>query len=95
MRSLKPVDVALDYAGELLGRVTPRLGTVELTGAGTNLYFEEALDYPVMSLDQSRVNVLEALIGTGDAFQRAFETLTGESPHKKAILLSVMAKSVR
>ncbi|MEM6658094.1 MAG: NAD(P)-dependent oxidoreductase [Pseudomonadota bacterium] len=82
------VDIALDCAGELLGRVTPRLGTVELTGTGTNRYQAAGdLSYPVISVDQSQVKVLEALFGTGDAFQRAFSTLTGETLKGKDVLL--------
>lgn len=81
-------DIALDCAAELLGRITPRIGTVELTGTGSNLYAEtDDLSYPVISVDQSRVKVLEALFGTGDAFQRAFTTLTRESLKNRAVLL--------
>ncbi|NVO58226.1 hypothetical protein HW561_20770 [Rhodobacteraceae bacterium B1Z28] len=82
------VDIVLDCAGELLRRVSPKLGAVELTGTGTNLYAAaDDLSYPVISVDQSRVKVLEALFGTGDAFQRAFSTLTGERLQDNSILL--------
>lgn len=81
-------DIVLDCAAELLGRITPRIGAVELTGTGTNLYAEAGeLNYPVISVDQSRVKVLEALFGTGDAFQRAFFELTGENLNDRAVLL--------
>ncbi|WP_299951928.1 NAD(P)-dependent oxidoreductase [uncultured Ruegeria sp.] len=81
-------DIVLDCAAELLGRVTPKMGAVELTGTGSNIYAETPnLNYPVISVDQSRVKVLEALFGTGDAFQRAFTTLTGEDLHGRDVLL--------
>ncbi|WP_282605714.1 NAD(P)-dependent oxidoreductase [Pelagibius sp. Alg239-R121] len=82
------VDVTLDCAGELIDRVTPRIGAVELTGTGTQRYLARTdLNYPVISVDQSSVKNLEALLGTGDAFVRAFVELTGESLKARSVML--------
>ncbi|MGH8791906.1 MAG: NAD-binding protein [Stackebrandtia sp.] len=69
------VDVALDCGGELLSHVKPRVGAGELTGTGTARYRQARLEHPVIAVDESRVKDLEALLGTGEAFVRAFRQL--------------------
>ncbi|PMN65682.1 NAD-binding protein [Enterovibrio norvegicus] len=71
------VDICLDCAGELIGKVRPSIGCVEITGTGTNKYTAANIDYPVISVDMSKVKALEAMLGTGEAFVRAFSELTG------------------
>jgi len=84
----KDVDVMLDCAGELLDRIRPRIGAVELTGTGTQRYAAKTcLTYPVISVDQSSVKDLEALLGTGDGFVRAFEELAGESVAGRSVVV--------
>ncbi|WP_161972840.1 NAD-binding protein [Enterovibrio baiacu] len=70
------IDICLDCAGELIGKVRPSIGCVEITGTGTNKYTAANLDYPVISVDMSKVKALEAMLGTGEAFVRAFSELT-------------------
>jgi len=69
-------DVVLDCAAEILDVVEPRIGTVEITGTGTNKYEAANLNYPTISVDQSAVKYLEGVLGTGEAFVRAFLELT-------------------
>lgn len=69
-------DIAMDCAGELSDVVHPRLGVVELTGSGTHRYSEARTPQPVVSIDLSRVKALEAVLGTGEAFVRAYRELT-------------------
>jgi adenosylhomocysteinase len=68
-------DVVLDCGGELQPLVTPRLGTCELTGTGSQRYRAAAPTYPVIAVDESRVKDLEALLGTGRSFVHAFQRL--------------------
>ena len=80
-------DICLDCCGELLGLVTPRIGTAEITRTGAIRYGSHPLSYPVISVDDSKVKYLEAVLGTGDAFVRAFQELTGESIHHKKFMV--------
>ena len=64
-------DFHLDCCGELLVLPPPRLGAVELTQTGSKLYQNSVLDYPVVSVDDSRLKLLETFFGTGDGFFRA------------------------
>ncbi|CAA0097389.1 Adenosylhomocysteinase [BD1-7 clade bacterium] len=72
-------DVHLDCAAELLDITPPRLGTIELTGTGTQKYQHSDLSFPCISIDLSSVKALETCLGTGEAFVRAFNQLTGKS----------------
>ncbi len=80
-------DIALDCGGELLGRVTPRIGAAEMTRTGTIGYESTALSYPVISIDGSTIKSIESVLGTGDAFVRAFQVLTGESIQHKRFMV--------
>ena len=80
-------DICLDCCGELLGLVTPRIGTAEITRTGAIRYGSHSLSYPVISVDDSKVKYLEAVLGTGDAFVRAFQELTGESIHRRKFMV--------
>lgn len=80
-------DLCLDCAGELAGRVTPRIGTVELTRTGANKYAAMAPRHPILCIDDSRVKDLETLLGTGDGFLRAFLALSGADIRGRRFLL--------
>lgn len=69
-------DIHLDCAAELLHRKPPKIGTVEITGTGTNKYGSENTNFPVISVDMSVIKRLEGVLGTGEAFVRAFKKLT-------------------
>lgn len=71
-------DFHLDCAAELISRVAPKIGTVEITGTGTNKYSKIEPDYPIISVDKSKIKSLETILGTGEAFVRAFKELTKE-----------------
>ncbi len=71
-------DIYLDCAGELLDIGKPKIGTVEITGTGTNKYSKAKTAYPVISVDQSKIKNLEGVLGTGEAFVRAFKELAQE-----------------
>ena len=80
-------DIHLDCAAELLHKKPPKIGTVEITGTGTNKYGEADLSFPVISIDLSPVKYLEGVLGTGEAFVRAFKQLTSENiAHKKFMI---------
>lgn len=74
-RFTEEFDVVLDCGGELQPVVTPRLGTCELTGTGSQRYRAAEPAYPVIAVDESRVKDLEALLGTGRSFVHAFQCL--------------------
>lgn len=80
-------DICMDCAGELLGLATPKIGTVEITGTGTNKYREAKTNYPVISVDQSKIKNLEAVLGTGEAFVRAFIELSNENIKDKKFMV--------
>ena len=71
-------DFHLDCAAELLGKNPPNIGAVELTATGTKKYESVELEYPVISVDQSGIKNIECVLGTGEAFVRAFKELTNE-----------------
>jgi len=73
------VDIVMDSGGELINYLTPRIGSIEVTGSGAGRYRNTALNYPVMSIDDSAVKQLESCLGAGEAFIRAFSQLVGQS----------------
>lgn len=80
-------DITMDCAAELLGKTNPRIGAVEITGTGTNKYKAATTNYPVISVDQSRIKHLEGVLGTGEAFVRAFIELTNENIQNKKMMV--------
>ncbi|MEM9461700.1 MAG: DUF3293 domain-containing protein [Myxococcota bacterium] len=80
-------DVCLDVAGELYGKVEPRLGTVEITRTGSLRYRASTPTYPVIAVDDCRVKELETILGTGEGFVRSFIELTHESLTDKTVLV--------
>lgn len=80
-------DIHLDCAAELIFRRSPRIGTVEITGTGTNKYGASKNEYPIISVDKSKIKSLEGVLGTGEAFVRAFEELTHEDISDKSFMV--------
>ena len=80
-------DFHLDCAAELITKNPPRIGTVEITGTGTNKYGAAQLNYPVISVDQSTIKNLEGVLGTGEAFLRAFEELTTQDTTNQSFMI--------
>jgi adenosylhomocysteinase len=64
-------DFCMDCCGELISVVHPKIGAVELTQTGSMKYREIATDYPVISVDDSKLKILETFFGTGESFVRA------------------------
>lgn len=76
-------DLHLDCCAELLGTKAPRLGAVELTQSGSMMYQAANLDYPVVSVDDSKLKVLETFLGTGEGFARALHEKVGDAKFDK------------
>ncbi len=74
----EPFDFHLDCCGELMHCPAPKMGTVELTQSGSKLYKSTRVDYPILSVDDSKLKVLETFFGTGDGFARAFRQHMGQ-----------------
>ena len=51
-------DFHLDCCAELLHLAPPKLGAVELTQSGSKIYEKAQVDYPVISVDYSKLKVL-------------------------------------
>lgn len=88
----EPFDIVLDTGGELAGRVRPRIGTVELTQTGEVRYraLGDALDFPVISVDSSKLKRIEDALGSADGFMRAIRALTSidsESNNAKRVVV--------
>lgn len=80
-------DFHLDCAAELLSFQPPRIGTVEITGTGTNKYRDANATYPIISIDQSVIKNLEGVLGTGEAFLRAFKKITLQDVRNKQFMI--------
>ncbi len=65
-------DIILDCAGQC-NRLTPTLGTCELTRSGVARY--ERAPFPVFNADGGRIKRIEAILGTGESFLRAMAQL--------------------
>ncbi len=64
-------DVVMDCGAELLQTCRGRLGAIELTRSGAIAYEKAAPDYPVVSVDDTRLKQLETCLGTGEGVYRA------------------------
>lgn len=80
-------DFALDCCAKLLGRIQPTYGVVELTQTGVVKYSNTKLDYPVISVDDTKVKTIETLFGTGDGFVRGFRQAVHSGLHHKKFVL--------
>lgn len=81
--STKQFDIHLDCCAELLAIKPPRLGAVELTQSGSIMYQNANVDYPVISVDDSKLKVLETFLGTGEGFGRALHAKVGDDKFDK------------
>lgn len=64
-------DVVMDCGAELLQTCRGRLGAIELTRSGAIAYERAMPDYPVVSVDDTRLKQLETCLGTGEGVYRA------------------------
>ena len=80
-------DIHLDCCAELLSLSPPKLGAVELTQSGSKIYQSSATNYPVVSVDDSKLKVLETFFGTGDGFYRALHQQVGSDLHNKPFVI--------
>ncbi len=80
-------DFSLDCCAGLLEIIHPRFGAVELTQTGSIRYKKSKCNYPVISIDESRVKKLETLLGTGDGFLRALLYFTQQDITNKKFIL--------
>lgn len=83
----KVYDFHLDCCGELLNIHPPKIGAVELTQTGSALYQKTNCLYPVVSVDDSSLKLLETLLGTGDGFLRALLHQFGHNINNKKVIL--------
>lgn len=80
-------DLHLDCCAELRNLKNPRVGAVELTQSGSMLYKEANLDYPIISVDDSKLKVLETFLGTGDGLARALDSKFGSLKTGKSFVI--------
>ena len=80
-------DFSLDCCAGLIELIHPRIGAVELTQTGSMRYKTFRGNYPVISIDESRVKKLETLLGTGDGFLRALLYFTQQNITNKKFIL--------
>lgn len=80
-------DILLDCCGELAEVTRPVIGAIEITQTGANKYRCMQIDYPVISIDDSKLKYLEDSIGSADGFMRAIKQLIKEDlSHKKYVI---------
>ena len=80
-------DFHLDCCGELITLPPPKIGSVELTQTGSKIYQNAAINYPMLSVDDSKLKVLETFFGTGDGFSRALYELVGADIYDKPFVI--------
>lgn len=80
-------DFHLDCCAELVTLPAPRAGAVELTQTGSEIYRNSALDYPIVSVDDSQLKIIETFFGTGDGFLRALQSFTGNEMYNKPYVI--------
>ena len=84
-------DVALDCCASLVKQVRPRLGFVELTQTGDEIFsrrfYAGQMNLPVVSIDASHVKTLETFFGTGESFVRAIKQLCNKDLHHASVVL--------
>jgi adenosylhomocysteinase len=83
----KTYDFHLDCCGELLNISPPKIGAVELTQTGSKLYKKSNCLYPIVSVDDSPLKLLETILGTGDGFLRALRYKFGHDIYDKKFIL--------
>ena len=67
-------DIALDCCADLYPQINPRIGVIEQTKTGANLYAQiEDPDFAIVSIDDTETKKLETFYGTGDGFIRGLQ----------------------
>ena len=72
---LERYDILLDCCGELAEVTQPVMGAIEITQTGANKYRRMQINYPVISIDDSKLKYLEDSIGSADGFMRSINKL--------------------
>lgn len=80
-------DFILDCSGDYAHLIQPKIGIVEVTGTGTDIYRNCNSSYPVISVDDSRLKEFETTLGTGDGFLRALQHWLPEDFSQKAFVI--------
>ena len=83
----KMYDFHLDCCGELLNIDPPMIGAIELTQTGSTLYKKANCLYPIVSVDDSLLKLLETMLGTGDGFLRAITYKSSHDIYDKKFIL--------
>ena len=83
----KQYDFNLDCCAELINISPPKIGAVELTQTGGCIYKASKFDYPIISVDDSPLKILETFFGTGDGFIRALLETRKEKLYNKKFVL--------
>ncbi|MDI9358292.1 MAG: NAD(P)-binding domain-containing protein [Phycisphaerales bacterium] len=79
-------DVILDCTAEFHDH-HPSLGISELTETGSFFLKNKKLSYPVITVNDTRIKLLECSLGTGDGFIRAFSKLVTPDTHKQSFII--------
>ncbi len=80
------VDVILDCSAELI-HIKPRIGVSEITESGVAIYKATKPTYPVVSVNESKIKLLECSLGTGEAFIRAIKKLALKNITNKSFVV--------
>lgn len=81
-------DLYFDCGAELYQALgDPKVGAIELTGTGDIYYRQQKLDFPVVSIDQTRTKQLETIFGTAESASLAIHQLTAINPAEKSWLI--------
>jgi adenosylhomocysteinase len=80
-------DFHLDCCAELINLSPPKIGAVELTKTGGDIYKPSEFYYPMISVDDSPLKFLETYFGTGDGFVRALRETRSEKLYDKKFII--------
>lgn len=81
-------DVYFDCGAELYQSLgAPQIGAIELTGSGDEFYRQQALSFPVVSIDRTLTKQLETVFGCAESSCQALSLLTGIDPSTKNWLI--------
>jgi adenosylhomocysteinase len=80
-------DIVLECSADYANFVTPTVGVVELTGTGSRIYQTTQTDYPVISVDDSKLKNFETSLGTGDGCVRGLQKWLLEDLSAKQIII--------
>lgn len=84
----KEFDFYFDCGAELYQKLgAPRLGAIELTGSGDQYYRQQALTFPVLSIDRSLTKQLETVFGSATSVNLAISKLANIDPATKSWMI--------